>query len=241
MCGLLSAEPETRASSDMPAGARGRSRKGLVIAFSGVDCCGKSTQISLLCDKFRSLGREPRWVWLRVGYTPGISALKELIRRIVGRNRIPSGDSLQRREFMSSSWKRRAWLNCAFADMIWQTAFRMRILRLLDQVTIADRYVQDSELDLLLNFGSTATRMWGWRLVKLLAARPDMHVFLDLPFAEAVSRAELKNEPFPDPHEQRRQRAFLYEERKSVEAWKIVDASKRIAEVAATVNEMLQL
>src|SRR5437899_12830041 len=42
-----------------------RSSRGLLIAFSGVDGSGKSTQVKLLQERFRGLHRNTKRVWCR--------------------------------------------------------------------------------------------------------------------------------------------------------------------------------
>ena len=36
-----------------------------MISISGIDCCGKSTQIELLCEELKSKGRKCEVVWSR--------------------------------------------------------------------------------------------------------------------------------------------------------------------------------
>ena len=47
-----------------------------MIAISGLDGAGKSTQISLLKSSFESNGRNVWIFWNRGGYTPGIELIK---------------------------------------------------------------------------------------------------------------------------------------------------------------------
>ena len=52
-----------------------------MISISGIDCCGKSTQIELLCEELKSKGRKCEVVWSRGGYTPGIQVVKGIFRK----------------------------------------------------------------------------------------------------------------------------------------------------------------
>lgn len=40
-------------------------RRGLLVAFSGINGAGKSTQIELLMDRLRQEGQNPTYVWTR--------------------------------------------------------------------------------------------------------------------------------------------------------------------------------
>ena len=216
-----------------------RKRRPCLISFSGVDCSGKSTQISAVIDRMRQLGERPFYIWLRVGYTPLFSALKDVMRRLLGHQRLPQGQSKQRDRFMSTGWKRSLWLHLAFADIAFQTAVRVRLLRLLGYNVLCDRYIEESEVDLRLNFDDHTAQLLAWRLVKAIAARPDIRIFLDLPFDESLRRSILKNEPFPDSEERRRRRAALYETLKVEGGYCIVDARMSINEISATIDSFL--
>lgn len=52
-----------------------------MISISGIDCCGKSTQIELLCEELKSKGQKCEVIWSRGGYTPGIQAVKRFFRK----------------------------------------------------------------------------------------------------------------------------------------------------------------
>src|SRR5688572_19824497 len=64
-----------------------RSGRGVVIAVSGVDCAGKTTQRERLVGVLRSLGSEPVTFWSRAGYTPGLKALRNTVRKALRRLR----------------------------------------------------------------------------------------------------------------------------------------------------------
>lgn len=218
---------------------KNRSKAVRVVSFSGVDCSGKSTQIAAVADKMRMRGQKPVHLWFRVGYTPVFCALKEAARCVLGRGRLPQGLSAKREHFMSSGWKRGLWLQIAFADMALQTAVVIRILRMLGYSVLCDRYIEESEIDLVMNFGEFAAQLRAWRVVKAIAAKPEVRIFLDLPFRESLRRSVLKDEPFPDSEERRRRRAEFYELLKVRGDYCIIDASKGISEVSAEIDSFL--
>lgn len=214
-------------------------RNARLITVSGIDCSGKTTQISLLVDRLRERGEKPLYYWSRVGYTPLFNGLKTLLRRTIGESRLPTGDSPQRDRFLNRPATRTLWLWLAFADMILQTAFRLRMLRLLGYTIVCDRYLDDSENDLILHFGESTARLAGWRLVKAIAARPDVSILLDLPFEEALRRSTLKNEPFADSEERRRRRAALYARMRQSGRYEVIDARNSIAWIGAEIDSLV--
>ena len=214
--------------------------RSMLVAFSGADCSGKSTQIGLLRDFINGLGGKTRYIWLRVGYTRSICWMKQQFRLLVGRDRLPQGASSQRERFMSSGWKRRIWLYCSFADLLFETAIRVRCLRMSRCVVICDRYLEDSEIDLRLNFGEWAARMWSWKFVRWAAARPEVHIYLDLPFEEQVRRSIAKREPFPDSEEARRLRAGFYDAIKTGAKWTILDTQSAVNDTSTAIHSLVQ-
>lgn len=212
----------------------------VLIAFSGTDCSGKSTQISLLHEFIEEQGGRVRYLWIRVGYTHNVCQLKELLRRLVGRHRLPAGASSHRDSFMSSAWKKRVWLYFSFADLLFETAIHVRYLRMRRFFVICDRYFADSEVDLRMNFGEWATRMWSWRVVGWMAAKPDIHIYLDLPYEEQLRRSIAKREPFPDSEERRRVRTRIYDATKMNMKWTILDAQRAMQDTAGAVLSLVQ-
>jgi thymidylate kinase len=214
--------------------------RSMLVAFSGADCTGKSTQIGLLRNFIHEHRGKTRYLWLRVGYTRNICWVKDQVRRLIGRDRLPHGASSQRDRFMSSGWKRRIWLYCSFADLLFETAIRVRCLRMSGCVVICDRYLDDSEIDLRLNFGEWAARMWTWRLVRWAAARPEVHIYLDLPFEEQLRRSIDKREPFPDSEEVRRLRARFYDAMKTGAKWTVLDTQSAVNDTSTAIRSLVQ-
>jgi len=49
----------------------------MLIAFSGIDGAGKSTQLEFLQNYFAGMQRKAVYLWTRGGYTPGINGLEK--------------------------------------------------------------------------------------------------------------------------------------------------------------------
>src|SRR5437870_7216172 len=119
-----------------------------LIAFSGLDGAGKSTQIELLRERLCARGLDTTVVWVRGGYTPIFSRLKRLARRAGGRHVPPPGPGERRSEALGRPWLRRAWLVAALLDLAWLLAVRVRVLRGRGRIVLCDRYLVDTLIDL---------------------------------------------------------------------------------------------
>jgi thymidylate kinase len=203
-----------------------------LVTFSGIDCCGKSTQIQLLEDVLRERDQRPVRLWIRGGYTPRLAEARALARRMLGKRAAPPGETTQRQAFMKNRAKRRLWLYLAIADLFVECVVRVRWLRLLGHSVICDRYLVDSEIDFSLNFAEDNVPQWrSWRLLCKLAANPDHAFLLDLPFEESARRSREKKEPFPEKDELRRLRADCYVARRDARAWHVLDGYRSIEQL----------
>ncbi len=205
---------------------------GRCFAFSGLDCCGKSTQINVLAETLEAEGKRPVIIWLRVGYTWTFNFLKRTLRSVLRGGVAPAGKTRQRDEFMQSRLKRRVWLFCAIVDLMVQCVIRIRWHRLRGHIVICDRYLYDSECDLQLNFAQDRVTEWMlWKLLTRLAAKPDISFLLDIPFSESVRRSVLKSEPFAESDEQRRLRSEFYRAEQRRREWEVVDGMRPINDI----------
>ena len=116
-----------------------RVRPSLLVAFSGLDGAGKSTQIEFLMDFLRRDGRRPICIWTRGGYTPHFQGIKTLLRRASGRIVPPSGNNTERTEAFSKGYVRRLWLILALLDLLWIFGLKVRWWRWRGRVVVCDR------------------------------------------------------------------------------------------------------
>ena len=89
-----------------------------MIAFSGLDGAGKSTQIELLKIYFEESGNKVVLFWSRGGYSPGMQSLKALMRKSKISSIPPHGRSKQREKSFSNPYVRKIWLSLAIIDLI---------------------------------------------------------------------------------------------------------------------------
>lgn len=183
----------------------------MLVVFSGADGAGKSTQIDLLKSYIQCNGYSVQYLWSRGGYTPGFQLVKKIVRLIVG-NRLPSSGVSDNREAML---KKRSvsslWLKLAILDLILFYAVYTRFLHCYGKVVICDRYIEDTYLDFTHNFGNAFNaNSLLWRLLVLLAPKPNKAFLLTVPVDVSLYRSTLKNEPFPDTPETLAWRLSMY-------------------------------
>jgi len=217
--------------------------EGLLIAFSGLDGAGKSTQIELLMDRLRREGLKPICVWTRGGYTPLFEGLKALLRRLPGRTVPPAGNNPQRARAFGKGWVRRLWLVLALLDLAWVYGVQLRWRRWRGQIVICDRYLWDTLVDFRLNFAQERVERWGlWRLLARTAPQPDVVFLLLATVQTSVRRSDVKGEPFRDSPEVLAQRLAHYQSLGAEhDDWHILDGQRSIPDLAAEIWTLLYL
>lgn len=173
-----------------------------MIAFSGLDGAGKSTQIEFLKEDYSKSNKQVEVFWSRGGYTPGMEWFKSLLRKLKS-NEIPKerGPSKQRDQAFSNKRIRRIWLTLALFDLMWYYGMVLR-WKSLYKVVICDRYLLDTQIDFDLNFPEDkVSGWWLWKALSMISAKPKYHFILIIPVEESQRRSNLKEEPFPDSAE----------------------------------------
>lgn len=214
--------------------------KGRIVAFSGIDGAGKSTQIELLLEHLKGAGKRPVYFWSRGGYTGPFNALKEMLRRIMGRKLPPAGRNEQRAQAFEKAWVRNVWLTLAMLDLIFIYGVYFRLLRLLGRIVIADRYLWDTWIDFRLNFPEASIdHRLVWKTLRWITPKPDVAFFLLIPIEESLRRSKLKNEPFPDSAETLQRRLELYETVAGRHHWLCIDCRASINSVQHLILDAL--
>lgn len=166
------------------------SRTSALIAISGIDGAGKSTQIRLLKDDLARRGCSVTSIWCRWDpfiARPLIRMLDVVSSRGVDRRR----DSAQRRRtvrrrLLDNPFSRTAWRAMMVVDYALRVGPKVRRARWRHSVVLLDRYWQDVMVD--YSRGKNLSRPP--RLVAALLPPVTLHVILDLPAELASARAQ---------------------------------------------------
>ena len=211
-------------------------RRAPLFAFSGIDGCGKSTQLDALDEALRAQGKTPVRLWSRGGYTEGMLWLKRLARRAAG-GRLPEpGPSKQRDEAMGRPWVKRVWLTCAMLDLLRVYGLQVRYWQWRGHPVICDRYLWDTLVDFAMSYPDEMDESGVlWRLLVRTAPEPKRSFFLDIDPHTAEVRALAKGDPFPEPLDARIRREALYRRLVERGLFDVVDASMTVDDVRAAV------
>lgn len=207
-----------------------------LIAFSGIDCAGKSTQINKLRDTLSANGRKPVYLWTRGGYTGPFNTLKTAARKILGKKALPSGRTEARTKAFQKGWVRTVWLTLAILDLALVYGIYVRWLNLTGKTVIADRYLADTWIDFTLNFPGVNFDHWPlWKLLERVTPKPDNVFLLLVPVEESLRRSKQKDEPFPDSEVVLRQRLEHYTCFSSTGNWQMIDCTRPLDDIAVEI------
>lgn len=186
-----------------------------MIAFSGLDGAGKSTQINLLTDYLSSSNKKNLIFWSRGGYTPGMLYLKKIFnfsKNLKDKKNKKVNISDRRNELLKIKIIRSFWLFFSILDLIFFYSIYIRFREFFGTIVICDRYLKDTEIDFRLNFPNEKFYEWySWKFLRLFAVRPRKHFVFIIPVSESIRRSKLKNEPFPDSKKILRERLDYYQ------------------------------
>ncbi len=165
-----------------------RSRPGSFICLCGIDGSGKSTHAENLRLVLDECEISNRLVWMRGGYSPFVTWIKERLRK--SNKRLPStSDVAAKEEIYRQGRTRLLWGWLVTFEQIIQAIFAVRVHRWLGRTLIAERYVPDTLADLSERFDDEffPTSLPG-RLMRFLTPRPDLILFLDVSGDVAFAR-----------------------------------------------------
>jgi thymidylate kinase len=173
--------------------ARRRSHRRVVIAFSGLDGSGKSSQAQALRSTLERLGYDTVVVWSRLSYNPSLNwiarPIKSLFAGLRGKTLTRDGVALSGRELRQSS----RLMTTAWAGVvaIANGLTHRRIVRYHQRrgvIVICDRYLLDSAVHLRFRYGLEDKLSWQKRITRLLSPPPTRAYYIDVPPEVALSR-----------------------------------------------------
>ncbi len=210
-----------------------------LIAFSGLDGSGKSTQIDLLSEYLATKGKKVKVIWSRGGYTPGFNFFKKVLRKIFKKKMPKPGRNHERAKKLEKPIIAKLWLSIAVMDLILLYSIYFRFLIVLNYIVIADRYLHDTLIDFKLNFPNINFEKWLlWKALWILSPKAK-NVYLDISLDEALNRLKNKDEPFPDSEEVLSRRLQYYRSFYTKQNSVFLDATKNIGDIQKQMVELL--
>jgi len=207
----------------------------MIIGFSGLDGCGKSTIIKALIDD-QGTKSNVEAVWTRVGYTPGINLLKTIARIFFSKSLPSPGRSQSRTKALKRPSVQRVWISVALLELIWIFSIKLRVLS-FRKLLLLDRQIDDSLIDLKILFGQDILDDKFYSLLVFLLKKLSLKInkigiVIDLETSDY--RCSVKFEPFPDLPEEKIERIKLYEEILDINTFSLVLDGKQ------SVNDSLE-
>jgi thymidylate kinase len=183
-----------------------RPKRGHVIALSGLDGAGKSTQARHLAAALEALGHEAVVIWTPLASNPGLKRISGPARTLLGllarrglggevARRSVEGESLVAVQDAGHGGRGKTAITLAWATVVALANAASQARRAAPQlargrIVIFDRYVLDSSVHLRYLYGEQHGFRIQEGLVRLLSPRPLRAYFLD---AEPASVAARKN------------------------------------------------
>lgn len=186
------------------AAARSRdSTRGAVVALSGLDGSGKSTQAAALRDALNSLGVDAEVEWTKIARNPSIARVAQSVKRVLrvvarrgtaaptavsGPGAVvddPARALRQRSGLLTFGWT----MYVSVTNAYWQRRATKRHLA-AGRVVVCDRYVLDSAAHLRYRYGDQRRYPLQTAVIRLLSPKPLKAWFLDVSPEAAFARKQ---------------------------------------------------
>ena len=174
--------------------------KCLFICFIGIDGSGKTSLAKGLVKSTPRLGIKSKYVRCRFESFKLLWVFIEMVKKLLaisGKKKTdnsPEG-TRTRRQLFKNSFFSRVYESLVLFDYFWQILFKVRLPLVLGRSLICDRYIYDTVVDLVVDFGSheTETRKLT-RTFLSIAPKPDLVFLVDSPVEAAYERNLLKSD-----------------------------------------------
>jgi thymidylate kinase len=195
----LSAELEHLRNGGAAPSRLPRARRPRVIALSGIDGSGKSSQAELLRGSLERLGYEVAVEWTPFGQNAWLNRLAVPVKRLLKRSRRyaaaePRETGLERTSGTALREKSAAvnYVWSAIVTLANGLAQLQTIVRHSrhGRVLIYDRYALDSTVQLRFRYGTDRRFALHRALIGLLAPKPVASFFLDIPAEASIARKD---------------------------------------------------
>jgi thymidylate kinase len=174
-------------------------RHGALIALSGLDGSGKSTQAEALERALSKLGYRPVRVWTSLQGHPSLGRVAAPVRALLGagpaaatdrHERPPAGEDQDQLTRLRESrpWLQLLWVTFVVLMNAWWQARATRPQLLLGRIVICDRYTLDSLVHLRYRYGAQRRYRAQAALIKVLSPRPLRAYLLEIGPQAAYAR-----------------------------------------------------
>ena len=210
-----------------------------MISFSGIDCGGKSTQIENVKNEFAKRKKRCKVIHSRGGYTPVLEFVKTIIRRDDPNDKQSQAE--YREKVHKSSKKRKLLLWLSIFDLGMYYGIYFRLVALFGTTILADRYFWDSCIDFRMKYPEFNFEKWlVWKFAKAIYLKPKISIIYTIPAELSMYRSTLKDEPWPEPIDVRRDRIDRYMKEIELGKWKyVIDATASIEDVFAETMKVI--
>nr|MBC7244138.1 nucleotidyltransferase family protein [Chloroflexota bacterium] len=175
-----------------------RSQKAMLVTFSGIDGCGKTTQARALQSAFDTCHIRVYYVWNRGGSASWLRFFTRWAKRrsqamLEGEFPVPESKVRIRQRQFQSPWLRWGWAWLTTVELLLRYIRHVTLPLVFGWVVICDRYFYDTLADWAAYFDDPAiAKRWTARVLCLLSPRPRLAYWLDV--SPEIARTRSKDE-----------------------------------------------
>lgn len=213
----------------------------MIISFSGIDSAGKTTQIDMLMEYCKKNNIDAKRLWGKARGTPGVEFLKSIVRRD---KKMEHQEKMEyRKAFFQNTKKKRLLLIISLLDLIWYFGIYYRIESLFHRITILDRYVWDTFVEVKTEFTGIDFEKWLlWKIVVIISPKPKHSFLFVIPAEESLRRDVQKGDLDADHVELKREKIDLYLSLKDAGKWMhVMDGMQSREELNESVLSILKV